>query len=538
MANHQRYCTLKIDPDYFKKVSPNFRDDEEISILVVKQKPRLLFSCGSSARSNPKVVEAAIELDPSTIQFASDALQDDEHFILKNAKILGKNIMFCYNFKRDEEMMLKLVKENPECFEGADKYLYYNKEFKERVRSIIIENEKEFVESKLHSIQKNDKNGYSIEEQIKYLVESNFYEYLDKEEKFDFESTVYHRDDKYCIKDELIFEDPLLLKFSSQEMKEDKNTVKLLLEKNPLCLKYASEEIRDNDEIVKRVLENLSKIFQHFKNNFNMNLEYSLFLEHNNVFKFLSERLKSQKNIILLAMESNGMMLKHVPPKFQNDTEIVTIAKKCKGSLEFVPEELKGNSNIVKIALKENPENFKYLINDSQTSSIKEILKSNGNLLQYCSEVVKNDRDIDDIEIIDIAIQKNPFSLFNLSKENQENEKFALQSLKKDYKVYDFLPEQMKQEKDFLLEILKFRHIPISKIPKNLRFDHDILLLIVKSNLIIEHHHYLNLDFLKQAIQSNQGSLIFAPLDMQNDKKFILNLVKNSKSMIKKYCGF
>ena len=608
-TNHRRFCleTVKLNPDFFKKIAKKFRDDEEISILAVKQKPRLLFSCGSISRSNPKVVQIAIEKDPTTIQFASDLLQDDEDFILKNAKILGKNIMYCYNFKRDEEMILKLVKENPDCFEGADKYLYHNKEFREKVNS-IIEIFYDRIEEKVEKNQKENeqkKENFSIEEQVKFIIESKIFDFQKEKEKINLESNLYHREEKFFIDDlQLIMEDPMLLKFSNEKLKENEDFLKKLIKKNPISLKYSTENFLDNEEIVKNVLENLSKIFDFFNEHLKDNLEFSLFLEFNDVFNFVSKRLKSKKNINLLAMKSNGKLLKFVSDEFKNDKKIVTQALKSKGTLEYASEDLKMDKEIIKISLKENPENIKFIKTEELNSNeIKEILKFNGNFLQYFSNKIKNDLEYvaialnqnpfsiqyaskqiqndkkialnvvqkegicleyfsnelknekeivlksiqndgkslmfcspelkNDKEIITTSIQKDPFSFFNLSKFDQNNEEYALNALKKDHKIFDFLPESMKEKKLFLMEILKFREIPRSKLPLNLLDDKDILLLSIKSDLNIPFENYLNLDFLKEAIVSNQGCLIFAPFELQNDKNFILNLVKISKSL---YC--
>lgn len=243
----------------------------------------------------------------------------------------------------------------------------------------------------------------------------------------------------------------------------------------------------------------------------------------------LSDKQKSNKVIVLAAVNQNGIALKFAHENLKNDSEIVkTAVKKKGGALYFASENLKGNKEIALIAINKDGLSIEHasskLKNDKEVV-LKAVLK-NGLALEHASLELKNDR-----EVVLTAVTKNGLALkfsspklkkdedlilkalSGLRKEKaftyafnsfQKNKDFVRKAYRINKYILKYLPDDIKDNKEFILELFQHYGANYKDLSDRLKADPEITFLHISENRLgISDIPYVlrsNKDFIKRII--------------------------------------
>ena len=125
--------------------------------------------------------------------------------------------------------------------------------------------------------------------------------------------------------------------------------------------------------------------------------------------RYASQALKSDKDVILAAVRKNGSALQYVNDEFKQDREVVLAAVKKNGyAFRFASDALKGNGDVVKAAVQQCGFALKFasVALKSDKEIVKAAVRQCGLALEYASEPLKGDK-----EIVKAAVQQNGAAL-------------------------------------------------------------------------------------------------------------------------------
>jgi hypothetical protein len=128
----------------------------------------------------------------------------------------------------------------------------------------------------------------------------------------------------------------LTLQFACSEVKSNKETVLIAVKNDGLSLKYANDSLKEDPTII---MEAIKQNIDSFK--------YCHLLENEEIFKYLfqnnykfpswiSPKIKNNKEIMLIAVTQNGMVLEFLKDDFKKDRDIVRASiKQNRGARKF-----------------------------------------------------------------------------------------------------------------------------------------------------------------------------------------------------------
>lgn len=166
-----------------------------------------------------------------------------------------------------------------------------------------------------------------------------------------------------------------------------------------------------------------------------------------NSFKYVPDIFKDDRNFILEAIKVNGIILYYLSETFKNDEEIVfeAINQDCK-SLNYASDILKSDRNFI-LKLIDNNINHKF---------------KGCTILQYLPITIKNDH-----EIVLRLIKSGSDSLFGSSKDLSYDRDFILEVVKYDGDSFMYASENLRNDKEIILESIKTNTKKMNEILEN-----------------------------------------------------------------------
>ncbi|KAG2373378.1 hypothetical protein C9374_012244 [Naegleria lovaniensis] len=258
----------------------------------------------------------------------------------------------------------------------------------------------------------------------------------------------------------------LALEFASSNLKDDTHWVMEALKRGcGSCLQFASDRLKDS---LPHVLQSLPRglVFANARFRQDPSLALEIVRKNGLCLEFMSNELKSNREVVMDAISQNGNALKFASEELRDDTKIVDLA------LDYDLECIRfASQNVL-----------------SCKSYMMDVISENGFLLEYASDNLKADE-----QIIEKAFLQEPQSIEFASIEFlMENKHFLLNILKQDVKnrALDTLMlnhefKSIFRDKEFIMEWLKVR----GDIFKNKHFpralyrnDKDVALTALISN--------------------------------------------------------
>jgi hypothetical protein len=302
----------------------------------------------------------------------------------------------------------------------------------------------------------------------------------------------------------------------SQELRNNKNIVRAAITSkahNGRALMYAGESMRDDEEIVlAAVLDNPSALefaSERLKNNRNI-VEAAISQECPNYspYLFVGSELKNERSIILMALQHDGKLLKHLPAALNDDEEMVTAAVKHRGwALEYASDTMKMNKAVVLAAVENGL----------------------GHPLKFADHRFRGDRDV-----VLASVKTNGYTISYATEEIQNDPEIVMEAVRSHGDAISCCPRQFLTDKPTVLAAVRQSGKALRYIPSPLRNDKEILLAAIENHPqvfeeLIEYRFRIDRDITLAAV-SRAGYLIkYTSPELQKDKTIALLAVKNSR---------
>ena len=332
---------------------------------------------------------------------------------------------------------------------------------------------------------------------------------------------------------------PRALEFASVELKKDPEIVLTALKLDRFSLDHVSVDLlKDHETIIESLKHVGSKILDHFViprelwNNRKFNLE--LVKQDGNTLGLLLHKFKTDREIVLEAVRERGSALKYVSKEFRGNREIVLEAVKSEGSIftshafRYVSKELKRDRALVLEAVKTDARAFKYAVKELRRDRtfVMEAVKLNGLALEFAMAKFKKDR-----EVVLAAVKSKGWALEYASEESRKDREIVIEALKIDGSVLRFASEEFRDDREIVLEAVKSNGVSLEFASIELRRDRKLVLEALKIDG--QALQYLTEEFrndreiVLEAVKSNGVSLEYASKELRRDRKLVLEAIKS-----------
>ena len=265
-----------------------------------------------------------------------------------------------------------------------------------------------------------------------------------------------------------------IIKYASQNLRNDKDIVLKAIEKNPDALEFASKELQDNDMVVRRAILNYNTT----------------------ALQFASDRLKNNFDIVKTAVQMNPEVLKFASKELRNNEDIVKEAVAYDTEyFKFAGDKIKEQfPNVEKFTEKILYDNKEYALNElqhtmSNFNSVSDRLKNDKefigeivtlgtgrNRLEFIPDKFKDDKDI-----VLKAMKTDGISLEFVSDRLKEDKEVVMTAVKNNWKALEFVPDKFKDDKDIIMEVVKQNGKALKLASENMQKDREIVLASITS---------------------------------------------------------
>lgn len=232
-------------------------------------------------------------------------------------------------------------------------------------------------------------------------------------------------------------------------------------------------------------------------------------------YKMIPTRFNSNKEIVSILLNVNGLLLSSVGHELKDDLNLVLIAVRNNGlALDFCTPLMKNRIDVVKTALKSTHVSLKF--------AGLQILKDKTFLLSY-------------------AINHFYSSSFNVKyfhESLREDADFMMEVVRKNSYTFPFLPHRFRADQAFILRILPTNpFFIVQHMARNLRRDEEIVKLLLSINGIFFSFVYQyfgeNRKFILQAVKNNGLALEYMNETFRGDREVIMHAIGNQPTAIR-----
>lgn len=462
--------------DMVDHLNPSLASDNEFLIYLLNYNGLFLNRIQSHYRNDPSLVSTAIKQNGLAFEFASLDLKNDPNIakiaIRQNraaAAYLGESLL------NDRAFIISILQEDGLTLR------YLPMQLRENAQYVII------------AIKQNKKASIAIGR----LLRNNAEFYL-----------------------HLIQDDLSMLVRASEKMKSNKTFMLNCLKYHTEAFIYVDKKLRTNlsflqaaylqdskvlqfytiDEI-KKLIPIESSIFEDLSESYYSNKEVVLLaLQQNGLFyHLLSTNLKKDRELILTAIKQNGSVFHMLENKFKNDYEIIQEAIKSDFSVfEYIDKRFKNDKNIIMSALECTWQAI--TIAGSRVEEDREVVlfavSKNGMALSYLPAQWHRDK-----EIMMRAILTYPQALLLDLDYFLNDKEVIVEALRRNGLLYGILPDWLKKDLEIIKAALEQNGIVLSYLSNDLRDNEELVLL---------------------AINNNPMALKFASIRLRRDKQIVL----------------
>ncbi|EFC37824.1 predicted protein [Naegleria gruberi] len=278
----------------------------------------ILSHVSQQLRKDRELMMEAVKNEPLSIKFADKSLQNDRELVFEAVKRNGRALEYTFSFRNDREIVITAVNTHPEIL----KYVNSN-----------LQNDFELVMEAIKS------QGSCIQ----------------------YASTTLKKDRNIVMKSVTRY--GAALQYLDDSLRNDREIVLQAVNQNGAALKYASNELKNDRELVMIAIQ-----------------------KNPEAYEFCSTELKHDKTLALLAISKNRFLTSLIPLSLQKDTEIQ----------QHLYQSSPPNSNISSLYdpqrnIRMDGTNLGYLLNGQNRKNNLllqiEAVKSNGFYVQYSKEL-------------------------------------------------------------------------------------------------------------------------------------------------------
>jgi hypothetical protein len=293
-----------------------------------------------------------------------------------------------------------------------------------------------------------------------------------------------------------VIKDGCLLKYGSDNIKNNKSIVLSAVNQNGLALEYASDYLKEDKEIILKAVGNNGMIIE------------NILIEKK---KKSIHMIINDHDIFRVAIQSNGLSLKFASDELKDSMEIVEKAVIQNGlALQYASDRLKDNKIIVNTAIKQNGLALQYA-SDRLKSRVKIIIravKQNGLALQYVPEYIKTRA----IEITGVAIRNNISAINYSTIKLNDLPRVSFLIYNYNVELIKYVDYDIKNNYDVILYCVKQNGLLLEFASEKLKMNKDIVIAAIKQNLLA--YKFIGSDFY------------------YNDTKFIFYLFFKQRNLI------
>lgn len=236
----------------------------------------------------------------------------------------------------------------------------------------------------------------------------------------------------------------------------------------------------------------------------------------------LSEAEKDDKELMMIAVNSNGLNLSYCSDGLKDDEDIVMTAIKDKPkAIAHASPRLKENENIITTALAQETRvsilcHFSDRIKDDP-HYVKLAISNNAMNLYYASTRLKNDR-----KIVLAAIRQNADSFIYASNELKDDEKIVriMSKTRTTGSILNHVGERWNDDKEIVKSMIEMNSYNFVYASARLKNDKEILQLALKKNALLLSYASEEIkddeEIIRFAIQYNSRAFNLASRRIQN----------------------
>ena len=428
------YLNSDLKANIFSLVDPKLKDDKDIVLEYIKTDllPEKDLQYLNKLRDDKEVMSKLVEQNQENFKYASDRLRGDQSIVT--------------------EAVIK----NPHLIAYASDKFKNNKNF---VRNLVVETIENTYENlldenlfnKYEKMMENITDFFSDDREMMRII-------LDKESKQAKYLSPRLRDDKKLILELIKNKKEEVLQYASPRLQDDREVVSAAIERVGSPIKYASKRLKNDTELGLKALKNSWNDFSYISKDQDnkevliaaikefgtvtpelVSSEFGEFIDptftqYETFMSNLTENARDNKEIMLAAINENGSAFKYASERMRSDKELLNLALERYSydyPLEYASLALQNDKEIILKAMNKNSENIKFaspeIRNDPEV--VMKAIKSNGSNFKYISDELKNNKD------------------------------FILSALLENTNIYSYIPESQKENttssKDLILKVLK-----------------------------------------------------------------------------------
>lgn len=440
------YLNSDLKANIFSLVDPKLKDDKDIVLEYIKIDllPEKDLQYLNKLRDDKEVMSKLVEQNQENFKYASDRLRGDQSIVTE--AVIKNPHLIAYasdKFKNNKNFVRNLVVETIE----------------NTYKNLLDEN----LFNKYEKMMENITDFFSDDREMMRII-------LDKESKQAKYLSPRLRDDKKLILELIKNKKEEVLQYASPRLQDDREVVSAAIERVGSPIKYASKRLKNDTELGLKALKNSWNDFSYISKDQDnkevliaaikefgtvtpelVSSEFGEFIDptftqYETFMSNLTENARDNKEIMLAAINENGSAFKYASERMRSDKELLNLALERYSydyPLEYASLALQNDKEIILKAMNKNSENIKFaspeIRNDPEV--VMKAIKSNGSNFKYISDELKNNKD------------------------------FILSALLENTNIYSYIPKSQKENttssKDLILKVLKENYgvdINLSKI--------------------------------------------------------------------------
>lgn len=313
---------IKEDHTILENIDKNLLNDKSFMMEMVQINPFTLMYASEWLKMDRELVTTAMDIDTFSFSMASDALRDNEHFILEYMKFassvyLSWLIFISSRLKNNKAFSLEIIKYDS----NALKFLSDEMRDDETVVLAAVSKHPsslEYASSRL-------KNSRSF---IYKLVKENERHYPGP---FSYASRELRGDKEFileCLHSNI--EDTFMLFGITDALKDDEDFIKQAIAISGDALSFASNRLQNKKELIFEAIKQARDLYvvDNHKE-ISDDKEIVMFaLQHGTKLSQASERLRDDDDVVKIALEANGRNFLYVSSRFQADESLKLLAQR------------------------------------------------------------------------------------------------------------------------------------------------------------------------------------------------------------------
>ena len=322
VRNHEKYCLIAVQSNYkaAEFISERLKQDVEFVKKIVKIRPGVLQYLDKKYLSDPEIIEFALynRAHPG-LEFLPKKYSED----FDSAIIAVQNCASNYDFVDGKLKRNMNILESAFSCDGGRTIQHLPEDLYEDENVMLL------------AVEVYGENMSKIPS--KYLYDENFILKAIVSSPSSFPHIPSKFKDNPFFVQRLLKKNGMILEYLEEF---DEDNIRIAIESDPMSLKFVPKKfLEENEKIVKFALIKNNQAIEVIPPKYMKDRKLALEIVEDkpNLFKYFSNRIKMDKEIILVASKKDKEILRFVPKIMEYDIEIIWIRKRYHRRIREVP---------------------------------------------------------------------------------------------------------------------------------------------------------------------------------------------------------